>query len=49
MQIHSQTLVRNGAMASRPKTRPRRAVFTYSPLKVKTHLRVGYNYAKTGR
>jgi hypothetical protein len=45
MQIHSQPLVRNGAKASRPKTRPRRAVFTYGPLKVKTHLQVGFHKA----
>ena len=41
MQIHSQTLVRNGAKTAKPKTRPTGAVFTYRSLKVKTHLKAG--------
>jgi hypothetical protein len=40
-QIHSQTLVRNGAKTAKPKTRPTGAVFTYRSLKVKTHLKAG--------
>jgi hypothetical protein len=41
MQIHSQKLVRNGAKTAKPKTRPTGTIFTYRPLKVKTHLKAG--------
>jgi hypothetical protein len=44
MQVHNETLVRIDAKAAKPKTRPTGAVFTYRPLKVKTHLKAGLKY-----
>jgi hypothetical protein len=42
MQVHNETRVRDGAKTAKPKTRPTGTVFTYRPLKVKTHLKAGY-------
>jgi hypothetical protein len=39
MKLHYEALVRDGAKAAKPKTRP--TLFTYRPLKVKTNLKAG--------
>jgi hypothetical protein len=41
MRLHYETLVRDSAKAAKPKTRRTGAVFTYRPLKVKSHLKAG--------
>ena len=47
MKLHYETLVRHAAKAAKPKTRPTGTVFTYRPLKVKSHLKAGKDVDKS--
>jgi hypothetical protein len=47
VKLHYETLALDNAKATKPKTRPTGAVFTYKALKVKSHLKAGKDVDKS--